>query len=294
MHKGDEGKVHPGADDNASGVAVMLELANTLARAEKPSRSIVFVAFTGEEAGLLGSAFYVEHAGAFPIGKVIGAINLDTVGRLGDQRLSVIGTGTASEWQHIFRGASFVTGVESRNIPEAMQASDQMSFVRKGVPAVQIFTGANGDYHRPGDTADKIDGPGLVKVATFVREGVTYLAERAEPLTNTIAPASGAATAAAFAASGGFARGSARELRHGAGLRVRGAGRARRRPRRRLAGAEGGYQGRRRDHGDRRQARREPAGVLRDARDLRAGQTVKATVMRAGKELTVPVTLVER
>ncbi len=188
VHKGDEGKVHPGADDNASGVAVMLELANTLARAEKPSRSIVFVAFTGEEAGLLGSAFYVEHGGAFPVGKVIGAINLDTVGRLGDQRLSVIGTGTASEWQHIFRGASFVTGVESRNIPEAMQASDQMSFVRKGVPAVQIFTGAHGDYHRPGDTADKIDGPGLVKVATFVREGVTYLAERAEPLTNTIAP----------------------------------------------------------------------------------------------------------
>jgi hypothetical protein len=64
VHKGDEGRVHPGADDNASGVAVMLELAYTAARAEKPSRSLVFVAFTGEEAGLLGSAFYIEHAGA--------------------------------------------------------------------------------------------------------------------------------------------------------------------------------------------------------------------------------------
>ena len=294
VHKGDEGKVHPGADDNASGVAVMLELANALAAGEKPSRSIVFVAFTGEEAGLLGSTFYVEHAGAFPLGKAIGVINLDTVGRLGDQRLSVLGTGTASEWQHIFRGASFVTGVESRNIPEAMQASDQVSFVRKGVPAVQIFTGAHGDYHRPGDTADKIDGPGLVKVATFVREGVTYLAERPEPLTNTIAPA--ARPAGAGPASQPPAASAGRRVSFGTvpdfafegpGVRVGGL----------VDGSpaqKAGYQGRRRDHGDRRQAGREPAGVLRDARRFRAGQTVKATVVRAGKELTVPVTLVER
>ena len=298
VHKGDEGKVHPGADDNASGVAVMLELANTLARAEKPSRSIVFVAFTGEEAGLLGSAFYVEHAGAFPIGKVIGAINLDTVGRLGDQRLSVIGTGTASEWQHIFRGASFVTGVESRNIPEAMQASDQMSFIRKGVPAVQIFTGAHGDYHRPGDTADKIDGPGLVKVATFVREGVIYLAERAEPLTNTIAGRlrrqGGCGGQAGSAACGGPPARQARQLRDGARLRVRGAGRARRRPRRRLAGAEGGCQGRRRHRGDRRQAVANLQAFSAMLGTFAPGQTVKATVVRGGKELTVPVTLVER
>jgi aminopeptidase N len=193
VHKGDEGKVHPGADDNASGVAVMLELAHVLAGGEKPPRSIVFVAFTGEEAGLAGSKHYVDHPGQFPADRVIGAINLDTVGRLGDQRLSAIGTGTATEWQHIFRGASFVTGVESRNVPESMQSSDQIRFVQKGVPAVQIFTGATGDYHRPSDTPDKIDGAGLVKVATFVREGVVYLAERPEPLTTTIAAAQRAA-----------------------------------------------------------------------------------------------------
>jgi aminopeptidase N len=196
VHKGDEGKVHPGADDNASGVAVLLELAKTLANGEKPARSIVFAAFTGEEAGLVGSTYYVDHADRFPTGQVIGMINLDTVGRLGDQKLSVIGTGTATEWQHIFRGASFVTGVESRNIPEAMQASDQVSFVKKGVPAVQLFTSAHADYHRPTDTADRIDAAGLVKVATFAREGVAYLAERADPLTATIAaPGSGAQAA---------------------------------------------------------------------------------------------------
>jgi aminopeptidase N len=206
VHKGDEGKVHPGADDNASGVAVLLELARVLAAEPKPSRTIVFVAFTGEEAGLAGSTYYAEHATRFPVSKVIGAINLDTVGRLNDQKLSVLGTGTATEWQHIFRGAGFVTGVDSRNVAESIQSSDQVSFVRKGVPAVQIFSGATPDYHRPSDTADKIDVPGLVKVAAFTREGVAYLAERAEPLTSAIAGAGGAPAATARPAAAGAAR----------------------------------------------------------------------------------------
>jgi hypothetical protein len=202
VHKGDEGKLHPGADDNASGVAVMLELAKALASGEKPQRTIAFVAFAGEESGLLGSKHYVEHP-AFALDRTIGVINLDTVGRLFDKKVSVIATGTATEWQHIFRGAGFVTGVEGRMIPDALESSDQKSFIDKGVPAVQIFTDPHPDYHRPGDTADKVDGPGLVKIATFVKEGIVYLGERDQPLTNTIAstkgaaPAAGAATAAA-------------------------------------------------------------------------------------------------
>jgi hypothetical protein len=207
VHKGDEGKVHPGADDNASGVSVLLELARVTAAADKPSRSVLFIAFTGEEAGLLGSSHYVANAGRFPVAKTIGVINLDTVGRLGTQKVSVLGTGTATEWQHIFRGAGFVTGIEGRNVAESVEASDQVSFTKAGVPAVQIFTGAHADYHRPADTADKVDFPGLVKVATFVREGVTYLADRPEPLTVTMAKGSAGpartGTPAGAQASGG-------------------------------------------------------------------------------------------
>ena len=202
VHKGDEGKLHPGADDNASGVAVMLELAKALASGEKPPRTIVFVAFSGEEAGLLGSKHYAEHP-VFPLEKAIGVINVDTVGRLFDRKLSVLATGSATEWAFIFRGASFVTGVDSRMIPDALESSDQKSFIDRGVPAVQIFTEPHADYHRPGDTADRVDGPGLVKVATFVKEGIAYLGEREQPLTNTIAKMKGAAPVAPAPAAPG-------------------------------------------------------------------------------------------
>jgi hypothetical protein len=181
-----EGQLHPGADDNASGVAVLLELARAAASAEKPARTLVFAAFSAEEAGLQGSQHYVAHP-LFPLDKTIGVLNLDTVGRLGSQKLQVLGTGTASEWQHIFRGASFVTGVESQNVPGTWEASDQASFIRKGVPGVQVFSGPHADYHRPGDTLEKVDGAGLVKVATFAKEAVAYLGERPTPLTVTIA-----------------------------------------------------------------------------------------------------------
>ena len=194
VHKGDEGKLHPGADDNASGVAVMMELARSLAAGERPQRTLVFVAFTGEESGLQGSKWYVDHP-AFPLEKIEGVINLDTVGRLFAGKVSILATGTATEWQHIFRGAGFVTGLEPRLVPEALESSDQKSFIDRGVPAVQVFTDPHADYHRPGDTVDKIDGEGLVRIATFVREGIQYLGDRAEPLTVTIGGAQGAAPA---------------------------------------------------------------------------------------------------
>ncbi len=191
-----EGQLHLGADDNASGVAVLLELARAAASGEKPARTLVFAAFSAEEAGLQGSAHYVAHP-PFPLEKTIGVLNLDTVGRLGSQKLQILGTGTASEWQHIFRGASFVTGVESQNVPGTWEASDQASFIRKGVPGVQLFSGPHADYHRPGDGVEQIDGAGLVKVATFAKEAVAYLGERPTPLTVTIAgaPAAGGAPA---------------------------------------------------------------------------------------------------
>jgi acetylornithine deacetylase/succinyl-diaminopimelate desuccinylase-like protein len=183
VHKGDEGKVHYGADDNASGVAVMLEFARQVVGKWKPERSIVFIAFTAEEAGLRGSKYYVKHAKLFPADKVFTAINLDTVGRLNDKPLTVFGVNSASELVHVFRGAFFVTGIPVKPVMNDYGTSDQTSFLNIGVPAVQLFASAHADFHRPGDTIDKIDEAGLVKVASILKEGVEYLANRIEPLT---------------------------------------------------------------------------------------------------------------
>ncbi len=179
---GNKGKIHNGADDNASGVAVMLELARTLGKSMEPSRSVVFAAFTAEEAGLLGARSYVRSMQRYPVGKVMGNLNIDTVGRLGDNKLLVLGSTSAREWKFIFMGASFVTGVETETPTQDIDSSDQIAFIEAGAPAVQFFAGASPDYHKPSDTADKLDYNGLVKVASIVREGVEYLAERPEPM----------------------------------------------------------------------------------------------------------------
>jgi aminopeptidase N len=186
--KENKGKIHPGADDNASGVAVLIELARVLKERLNPDRDIVFVAFTGEEAGRLGSRHYVKNESPYPASKAIGMVNLDTVGRLGANKLIVLGANSASEWGHIFRGAGFVTGVEINTVYEDLDASDQKSFHDIGVPAVQLFSGPNLDYHRPSDTIDKIDTDGLVKVASVAKEVVEYLANRECPLSSMLKP----------------------------------------------------------------------------------------------------------
>jgi aminopeptidase N len=188
------GRVHHGADDNASGVAVLLELARVLGRGFQPERSIVFAAFSAEEAGRLGSRHYVAQERNYPVSGTIAMLNLDTVGRLFDGSLLVLGAETASEWQHIFRGIGFVTGIRSVMVDEPLDASDQISFHEAGVPAVQLFTGANADYHRPGDTVERIDADGLLKVAEVGRQTLEYLAAREQPLS---ARFSGAETPAA-------------------------------------------------------------------------------------------------
>lgn len=182
------GEIHHGADDNASGVAVLLELARVLGKSLKPSSTVVFVAFTGEEAGRKGSKYFVANQKRFPSEQTIGMLNLDTVGRLEEKKLLVLGAGSASEWVHIFRGAGYVTGVGVETVSKELDSSDQKSFQEAGVPAVQLFTGPHLDYHRPTDTADKIDPEGLVKVASVAKEAIEYLAKRQEPLTNTLKP----------------------------------------------------------------------------------------------------------
>lgn len=186
VRQGNEGKIHHGADDNASGVAVLIELAGVLNKSLKPDRNVVFVAFTGEEAGKKGSKHYVTNEKTFPVEQSIGMINLDTVGRLEKKKLLIMGTGSAREWDHIFRGAGFVTGVEIETVSEELDSSDQKSFQRAGVPAVQLFSGPHTDYHRPTDTIEKIDPDGLQKVASVVKEALEYLAGREGPLSSNL------------------------------------------------------------------------------------------------------------
>jgi aminopeptidase N len=182
---GAKGQLHPGADDNASGVAVMLELARLMADG-RPERSVIFAAFAGEEAGLLGARHYVRAAqtpGApYALSGHIANLNIDTVGRLADGKVTIFGTGSARELPFIFMGAGATTGVPVQAVTQDINASDNAAFVEAGVPAVQLFASAASDYHRPSDTADKIDAAGLGKVAAILKEATDYLAARTEPL----------------------------------------------------------------------------------------------------------------
>ena len=185
VRKGNEGKIHYGADDNASGVAIMIELAQTMAKTVRPKRTIVFLACTAEEAGLIGSRYFVANSKEYFKGKIFADVNLDTDGSLFDKKLLVLNANSAKEWKFIFMGTDYTTGVLSEVIDKDLDASDQVAFIEKGIPAVQLFTGATANYHRPSDTFDKIDGKGLVKIATVTKEVLVYLADREDPMNYT-------------------------------------------------------------------------------------------------------------
>lgn len=198
LGRGADGGIRPGADDNASGVAVLLELAARLAEEGPFRHAIVFVAFSGEEAGTLGSQHHVSHP-ACPLERTMAMVNLDTVGRMEGSRLFLFGAATAAEFPEIFQGINLGFGLDLAMPESAPFASDQVPFVEKGIPAVHLFTGPNEDYHRPGDTAGKLNGAGMRRVCELAQEAAIFLAERTEPLT-FIPP--GAAKAAPIAPAG--------------------------------------------------------------------------------------------
>ena len=185
VRKGNEGKIHYGADDNASGVSVMIELAKLMGKTGQSKRTIIFVAFSGEESGLVGSRHYVENYTEFPADKVMANINLDTVGRLFGKKLLILNGESAREWKFIFMGTEYVTGIPISMVAEQLDASDQRAFIEAGIPGIQIFSGPEEDYHKPTDTFEKTDGDGMVKVAAVTKEVLEYLAEREEPLSFT-------------------------------------------------------------------------------------------------------------
>jgi len=189
--------IHNGADDNASGVAAMLDIARRLARGPRPARSIVFIAFTGEEEGLLGSSFYAGHP-TIALDRTRAMLNLDMVGRLGAGPLIVYGTDTADEWRAMVDSAAAAEGIQVRGGGDGFGASDQTSFYARGLPVLHFFTNVHTDYHRPGDDWEKIDAAGLARVAAIVARVATGVAGRPGALTFH------RAAAPTQAASGGY------------------------------------------------------------------------------------------
>ena len=195
VREANQGEIHPGADDNASGVAVLLELARAMAAEPPRPRPVLFAVVTGEEAGLLGSRHLLGSMATDA--RPFACVNLDTVGRLADGKLYVLNADTAREWRFIFMGVGYTTGAPLAVVSEPLDASDQVACIENGVPAIQLFTGPTPDYHRPSDTADKIDIKGLGVITEAAHEAVGYLAERTEPLTVTIAPTAAEGTSSA-------------------------------------------------------------------------------------------------
>ena len=181
-----EGQIHHGADDNASGIALVLLLAKELSRRPNPLRTaVVFVAFTGEELGLYGSRRYVAHP-ALSLRSAKAMINLDMVGRLKDNRLMVAGVDTAREFRGILSQAGL--GLEMEMSP-GVARSDHVSFYDNNIPVLHFYTGVHEDYHRPTDTWEKLNVEGMEKITRVVLTTVEKIANDREPLTFVRLPA---------------------------------------------------------------------------------------------------------
>jgi hypothetical protein len=215
--------IHHGADDNASGVAGLLELARMLS-SQKPRRTIVFIAFSGEEEGLIGSNYYVNHS-IVPLQNTVAMINMDMIGRLKEKKLILGGVGTAQEWRSMIDADNSMQSMTvSLNSPVSASAtlssnfpivvgtngqpvvtldpakqfdltlnedgygpSDHSSFYAKQVPVLFFWTGNHEDYHKPSDTADKINYEGEVRVVSFAARIVSDIDRSDKRPTYTVA-----------------------------------------------------------------------------------------------------------
>lgn len=172
----DKKEIHNGADDNASGSAALLEVARQLTSSgKKLSRRIVFIAFTGEERGLIGSARYCKEP-LYPLDSTVAMLNMDMVGRLKDEKLIIQGVDTSGEFGEMIDKLNEKYGFKLTKQPGGFGPSDHSSFYGKKIPVMHYFTGTHSDYHRPTDDADKINVPGMRRVAEMVAESAVNIA----------------------------------------------------------------------------------------------------------------------
>jgi peptidase M28-like protein/PDZ domain-containing protein len=175
--------IRNGADDNASGTAAVLELARLLA-ARPPRRSILFVTFSGEELGLLGSQYFVQHL-PVPLERVTAMLNFDMVGRLRDNKLIVYGVATAAELPEILAAANVPPALRLTAIGDGFGPSDHSSFYAKDLPVLHFFTDLHEDYHRASDDAERVNGAGAARVIDYAARVVRAIADRPTRLTFT-------------------------------------------------------------------------------------------------------------
>ncbi len=190
------GKLHPGADDNASGTSGVLLLAGKLAESYaklpegKPARSIFFLTFSAEESGLNGSIYFVEHP-SVDLSKVYFMLNMDMIGRLRaapndpkykDHGLDVEGTESAEGFYDVVKPFFDASGIEIKHGASIASNSDHWSFYSKQVPILNFFTGYHSDYHKPADTFDLINQVGAAKIVAMAHDITLSLAQRPEPL----------------------------------------------------------------------------------------------------------------
>ena len=177
------GQIHHGADDNASGVAAVLELAASLAdeAGRKPDefrRGIAVAFWSGEELGLLGSSYFAEHP---PLGlsNVVAYLNFDMVGRLRDNKLILQGIGSSTHWRHLIEKRNVAAGFDLALEDDPYLPTDTTALYTKQVPVLSFFTGSHDDYHRPTDTPDKLNYDGLDRITRFARSLVLDLVKDA-------------------------------------------------------------------------------------------------------------------
>lgn len=172
--------VHNGADDNASGTVTMLEVARNLSQnSSRNRRTLIFMAFSAEESGLLGSVHYVRNP-RYPLEKTVTMINLDMVGRLNNEELTVYGTGTAADFSSQIDRLNERYGFKVVKVPQGKGASDHASFYDARIPVFHFFTGLHNDYHRPSDDVGKLNVSGMVRISRMISDLTLEIAEKAE------------------------------------------------------------------------------------------------------------------
>ena len=168
--KGEETAIHYGADDNASGAAVVLAMAQTLAQQRKNSpggkRGIIFAFWSGEEIGLIGSSFFAEHP-TVALDHIVAYLNFDMVGRLRENKLSIQGIKSSSSWNKLLEKRNVAAGFQLILQDDPYLPTDSTAFYLKERPFMNFFTGSHEDYHRPTDTADTLNYEGLARISRF-------------------------------------------------------------------------------------------------------------------------------